>query len=203
MWKSCWAAVNNNNNKNGVYVIQPTRIHRYKVFCERLELNTWLVIQRRTQHTVEFKKDWEAYKNGFGDLSGDFWIGLEKLHNMTGLGSPARLQVTFETMDGTNNVLVYKEFAVGPESDGYRLRVEGYARGTENLFEFHNSMKFSTFDRDNDLENGNCASRYGGGWWFKGGVGVACQSVNFNGFSDLTIKNAIKCSKMMIRWKMQ
>ena len=30
-----------------------------------------------------FNKDWEAYKNGFGDIGSDYWIGLEILHNIT------------------------------------------------------------------------------------------------------------------------
>ena len=39
---------------------------------------------------------------------------------------------------------------------------------------FANGMKFSTYDTDNDLNSGdNCASRYGGGWWYYGCY-VAC-----------------------------
>ena len=34
---------------------------------------------------------------------------------------------------------------------------------------WHNGMKFSTFDVDNDIYDGtNCAEIHKGGWWYKG-----------------------------------
>ncbi|XP_023031752.1 microfibril-associated glycoprotein 4-like [Drosophila willistoni] len=40
----------------------------------------------------------------------------------------------------------------------------------------HLGMKFSTFDRDNDLwVDGNCAAKYSGAWWHK-------YCVHFNAF---------------------
>ena len=32
-----------------------------------------------------FDKGWSEYKVGFGDPSGDFWIGLDNLYNLTSL----------------------------------------------------------------------------------------------------------------------
>lgn len=45
--------------------------------CEFTDGRTWLVIQRREDGNVDFNRDWEGYKNGFGAVAekGDFWLG--------------------------------------------------------------------------------------------------------------------------------
>lgn len=71
---------------------------------------------------------------------------------------------------------------VGPELEGYALHVSGYTGDAgDSLLDAsarltHNGMKFSTFDRDNDKGEGNCAEAYGGGWWYN-----SCQKANLNG----------------------
>ena len=55
----------------------------------------WIVIQRRNASlgTVNFTRNWEDYVNGFGDLEGEFWIGLENIHELTNQ-QDVELQVT-------------------------------------------------------------------------------------------------------------
>ena len=45
----------------------------------------WIVIQQRNAHVerVNFTRNWEDYENGFGDLDGEFWIGLRNIHQLT------------------------------------------------------------------------------------------------------------------------
>lgn len=47
---------------------------------------------------------------------------------------------------------------------------------SEDSFSYHNGMKFSTKDRDNDKAGANCAAANGNGWWFN-----ACHHSNLNG----------------------
>ena len=48
----------------------------------------------------------------------------------------------------------------------------------QSNFRYHNNMKFSTMDVDNDDgTNRDCSSEFGNaGWWFK-----SCQHTNLNG----------------------
>ena len=41
---------------------------------------------------------------------------------------------------------------------------------------YHNGRSFSTYDRDNDDDSGNCAEHYKAAWWYK-----ACYYSNLNG----------------------
>lgn len=46
----------------------------------------WIVFQRRFNGSVDFYRDWNAYKHGFGDLRSEFWLGNEKIHQLTSEG---------------------------------------------------------------------------------------------------------------------
>ena len=41
---------------------------------------------------------------------------------------------------------------------------------------YHNGMKFSTYDRDNDPDVRNCAATWKSGWWYR-----SCHQSNLNG----------------------
>ena len=46
----------------------------------------WILIQQNDRKDEEFfKRDWTSYSQGFGDASGNFWIGNKHLHQMTKL----------------------------------------------------------------------------------------------------------------------
>lgn len=83
---------------------------------------------------------------------------------------------------------------IGNETDGYSLtasRATGFYR-LANI----NSMKFTTFDVDNDLDSGNCAVKYGGGWWYAGGKGRSCATVRVNSKEGPTIKDYTNTKKI-------
>lgn len=71
----------------------------------------------------------------------------------------------------------YDSFLVGNENDGYAVQFHGYTgNASDAMASYHQSMKFSTRDNDQDLSNTNCADSYQGGWWYS-----HCQHVNING----------------------
>ena len=138
----------------------------------------WLVIQRRINGTVDFYRNWTDYVHGFGDLEGEFWYGLERIHCLT---TREDVEVRFEIGNGTEPSLVwtYQLFQVGGAETNYRLTI-GQAHGVGSTFDgmaHQNGRPFSTPDRDNDADtSGSCAIRHGGAWWYYG-----CVRSNING----------------------
>jgi len=142
----------------------------------------WIRIHQRLGYSFNWNRNWANYKNGFGSIDADFWLGLEKMHLLTS-SRPYRLRV--EVQYRSTNLWYsaeYWSFKIGDElNDKYRLEVAGYSgdAGDSLLYEgdfrgdgifgnyYHNGMKFTTYDQDNDpaiFEN--CASPRGGGWWY-------------------------------------
>ncbi len=48
----------------------------------------------------KFDTDWETYVNGFGDPSGEYWLGLEAMHVLTTVLKRNTMRVDFTGNDG-------------------------------------------------------------------------------------------------------
>ncbi|XP_011187127.1 ficolin-3-like [Zeugodacus cucurbitae] len=168
-----------NSTKNGVYHIQLQNldIDDLKVFCvEDVDFGGWLVIQRRQSDSVDFYRNWTDYKEGFGDLTGNYWIGLEKLHALTS-DCEQELYIQMRRRNGKEYFAKYIQFVIAGESKSYALKKLGnYSGDAGDSFYGHVGMKFSTYDRDNDTRKGNCAKICKGAWWFKN-----CYFCHLNG----------------------
>eukprot|EP00731_Ephydatia_muelleri_P026656 Em0018g756a len=75
---------------DGLYKTMPrssnsaTPTHNIVVYCDiSLQGGGWTVIQRRVDGTVNFNRDWVDYKIGFGNLEGNFWLGLDNIVLLT------------------------------------------------------------------------------------------------------------------------
>ncbi|XP_033251357.1 angiopoietin-related protein 7-like [Drosophila miranda] len=57
----------------------------FLVSCEGLTAAGpgWMAIHRRLDGSVNFYRNWDQYRKGFGKLNGEFFIGLKKLHRLT------------------------------------------------------------------------------------------------------------------------
>ncbi|EDW28796.1 GL18754 [Drosophila persimilis] len=143
----------------------------------------WMVIQRRIDGSTDFNRTWNDYKLGFGNLRDNFFLGLEKIHLMT-KNQPHELFIQLQDIKGTTSFAHYKDFKIGSEKEAYKLKSVGKYSGTagDSLTEHHLNMKFSTLDRDNDIdENRYCADDLGGGWWFRD---CAHSSLNGKYYAD-------------------
>ncbi|XP_078671180.1 microfibril-associated glycoprotein 4-like [Branchiostoma floridae x Branchiostoma belcheri] len=129
----------------------------------------WTVIQRRQDGSVPFNRTWDEYKHGFGNKSGEYWLGNENIHLLTNQKNYT-LRVDLQDWGGQTRCATYSSFRVSGESDQYRLRISGYSGTAGDSMRYNNGMMFSTVDRDNDaINNYHCSQRNGqGGWWFRG-----------------------------------
>ncbi len=97
----------------------------------------WTIFQRRVDSSVKFYRNWTDYKNGFGNLTGEFWLGLDKIHR---LSSNERnvLRVDLKTFKNETGYAAYDSFFVGNESEAYTLNFSNYTGN--NIV--HNSLRF-------------------------------------------------------------
>ncbi|KAI0243155.1 hypothetical protein LSAT2_002961 [Lamellibrachia satsuma] len=66
---------------HGRHVLLASTLPPFPVFCT---IDKFIVVQRRrAPFDLPFNRTWNDYKNGFGDVSGEFWLGLEKLYRIT------------------------------------------------------------------------------------------------------------------------
>ncbi|XP_067427058.1 microfibril-associated glycoprotein 4-like [Thunnus thynnus] len=167
---------------SGVYSIYPAGpVSPVQVYCDmgcedEPDGGKWTVVQRRKDGNINFYRGWDQYRTGFGQASGEYWLGLENIHLLTQRKS-YELRIEMEDFEGAKAYVHYSSFSVGPEQDGYKLSFSGFKDGgAGNSLSEHNGQKFSTFDKDQDTHSSNCAKTYLGGWWYG-----ECHSVNANG----------------------
>ncbi|XP_046693646.1 microfibril-associated glycoprotein 4-like [Silurus meridionalis] len=202
---------------NGVYTIYPAGPNKpVKVFCDmgceeddNHQDGKWTVIQRRIDGNVSFYRPWKDYKNGFGDASGEYWLGLENMFLMTNT-EKYQLRVDMEDFERGTAYALYTTFFIRSESNSYTLNIGDYKNGGagDSLF-YVNGRPFSTFDKD---PTGYCADTNGGGFWYNYyywyyyyyynyyNYGY-CHIANPNGLYKLNNVNAVSTGIIWQTWK--
>ena len=130
-WKCCCLGYNNNN-----YNVESTLLVT-SVEWNVPTLECIVILPQEEEDGLSFsgeklegwnlkkKKDWVEYENGFGDLRGEFWLGLTYLHCTT-KDEKWKLRIDLHLSNGTKLYLHYKKFAVGPAEDQYPLTISGF-----------------------------------------------------------------------------
>ena len=135
--KSCAELFQFGINSSGMYTINPDGGKPIHVLCDMTtECGGWTVFQKRLDGSVDFYLGWESYKNGFGDLNGEFWLGNDNLHRLTAAGD-VMLRVDLEDFDGNVTCAEYTTFKVADEGDKYRLLIGGYNGTAGDSMTYH------------------------------------------------------------------
>ncbi|XP_074025350.1 uncharacterized protein [Leptinotarsa decemlineata] len=202
---SCVDFLSAGMRNSGIYYLQirGTTYWFLKVFCEQeIADGGWTVIQRRDDFGYpreNFNRDWNDYKNGFGDPSKEFWLGNENIYMLTN-NEEYSLRVELEDFEGNKRYAQYSHFKIYSEADYYKLEIDGYEGNAGDSLNDpwygSNNSPFSTYNRDNDRSSLNCASMLKGGWWWKS-CGRGLNGLYLNDPQDLTARQGI----VWFRWK--
>ncbi|XP_078365439.1 uncharacterized protein LOC144649742 [Oculina patagonica] len=176
VYKNCADVYKAGKRKSGVYKIDPDNGGTFDAFCDQSTTGGgWTVFQKRLDGSVDFYRGWDDYKRGFGNLNGEFWLGLDKIHRLT--KEKSRLRVDLEDINGKTAYAEYSFFGVSNEGSKYKLSLGTFSGTAGNSLAYQRGAAFSTKDRDNDNWSKNCATTLGkGAWWYND-----CLRSNLNG----------------------
>ncbi|XP_066294307.1 tenascin-X-like isoform X1 [Branchiostoma lanceolatum] len=172
----CGQVVANGESESGPFTVYPTDgSEPIEVWCDmETDGGGWIVFQRRQDGSVDFWRRWREYRAGFGENTGEFWLGNDNIHRLSNQGE---YQLRIDLGDGADAVYgEWDNFKLGSESDLYKLIIGEYSGTSGDSLTYHNNRPFSTRDKDNDVALSHCAFAYHGAWWYKN-----CHRSNLNG----------------------
>uniref|UniRef100_A0A4W6DXC0 Tenascin N n=1 Tax=Lates calcarifer TaxID=8187 RepID=A0A4W6DXC0_LATCA len=174
----CIQILKNGNKKSGIYTIyiNNDRSKPIEVYCDMdTDGGGWLMLQRRTTGKLDFMKRWRQYIAGFGDMNDEFWIGLDKIYELT--NTPTQYELRFDLGLGSERAYaVYDNFKIAPVKQKFKLTIGKYRGTAGDAMTYHQGRPWTTIDSDNDIALGNCALTHRGAWWYKN-----CHLANLNG----------------------
>jgi len=125
-YKNCAEIYKSGKKRDGVYTIRPDNLSAFDVFCDQTTAGGgWTVLQKRLDGSVDFFLDWNDYKVGFGDINGEFWLGLGSIHRMTSDNNNI-LRVDLGDFEGNTAYAEYNKFVVMEVKDKYKLILGSY-----------------------------------------------------------------------------
>ncbi|KAK9541647.1 hypothetical protein VZT92_001674 [Zoarces viviparus] len=174
----CAAVFKSGNTQSGVYTLTlPNTTVEVKAFCDmETEGGGWTVLQKRFDGHVDFHRTWQEYRKGFGEPSGEFWLGNEFVSRLT-IQQSYKLRIQLSDWEGNSGFSQYDQFSLDGEAQNYRIHLKGFSGTAGKISSIGQpGSDFSTKDADNDKCVCKCSQLTTGGWWFD-----ACGPSNLNG----------------------
>ncbi|CAJ0967148.1 unnamed protein product [Ranitomeya imitator] len=120
-FKDCAEAYKSGLTSNGIYTLMiANTTEQVKTYCDMKNAGGgWTVIQKRFDGSVDFHRTWKEYKKGFGDPSGEYWLGNELVSQLTNLQRYV-LKIQLKDWEGNEAYSLYDQFYLGTEAQKYR-----------------------------------------------------------------------------------
>nr|XP_058956427.1 angiopoietin-related protein 7-like [Pocillopora verrucosa] len=178
--KNCAELYKSGRRVSGVYTIDPDGSGAFDVYCDQTTAGGgWTVVQKRMDGSVDFNRTWDDYKHGFGNLVGEFWLGLDKINRLTRNKTKNKLRIDLGVKTGKTVHPEYGWFGIGTETAKYRLYLGDIINASVSSDSLgplrdHN---FGTWDK----VPADCAQNKGGGWWYDNSSAECAVWSNLNG----------------------
>ncbi|RXG58265.1 Techylectin-5B [Armadillidium vulgare] len=163
--KNCAEIQEMGDNETGVrkiYLDKYFMKKTIKVFCDQeTDGGGWTVLQQRKDipNRENFYRKWTEYKLGFGNLSGEFWLGLDNIHSLK-RDTLMILRVDLEDCEVGVRWAKYEYFYISDENGKNKLDNGNFSWNAGDRLKPQTGMKLSTK----------------GAWRYNG-----CHSSNLNG----------------------
>ncbi|CAG2217584.1 unnamed protein product [Mytilus edulis] len=142
---------------SGVHIIYPDGINWTKAYCDMsTDRGGWtvriIVLQRRTDRTTSFDRDWIDYKEGFGDPQKEYWLDENSKYKLTigdYSGTAGNWMVhnngrAFSTKDKDNDDYHSNNCAVTRGAWWHGTCSNSYLNGKDNINYFWAGYKYNT-----------------------------------------------------------
>ncbi|XP_032072461.1 angiopoietin-2 [Thamnophis elegans] len=177
-FKDCSEAFKMGFTASGIYTLLISNTgEEKKTYCDMETAGGgWTIIQQRLDGNVDFDRTWAEYKTGFGNPSGEYWLGNELVAQLTNQKQYV-LRIQLKDWEGNEAYSLYEHFSLAGEELKYRINLKGLTGTAGKISSISQPGNgFSTKDVDNDKCICKCSQMLTGGWWFD-----ACGPSNLNG----------------------
>jgi len=157
-----------------------------EAFCDQeTEGGGWTIIQRRENpvNGESFMRNWTEYSQGFGNVNGSYWLGLENISEMTHSVNMSLLILFEHPYPELSLFAHYDRFRVAPEDQDFFMTVGEFRGNATESFSYQNGERFRTYDKGS---RDGCPNKEAGGWWHKD-----CRTVNLNGSTRFSFAEEI------------
>ncbi|XP_062131713.1 angiopoietin-2-like [Drosophila sulfurigaster albostrigata] len=138
--------------KNGLHIYTPYgTTERYliipntppfKVVMYKFDELGYILIQHRRDEKFSFERTLIEYYQGFGDCSGNFWMGLEYIHIITN-NQPHVLRIQMWDYAWKEYFAEYDNFVVAGNDENYKLKSLGDYKGNAgDMIRFSENQEF-------------------------------------------------------------